>query len=198
MILLFWELFWFYETFLWVLGHAAAAVLHAGSQGPNKGGPPPRARPLCPPHIFSISLCSNCVIILPRFLPRRQKTHAKQYKQTFPRHVKPGSLNLQLQQKRANDTVVYQSYPTVHFLVLDQALSNQEEKKKDRDWVELKLNEVQSWDGRDSRLPGTAQLRTHPIDIIVVIAILMMNVEKKSQFTQWLSHSRNHSLKIFA
>ena len=80
--------------------------------------------------------------------------------------------------------------------MLDQALSDEEEKKKDRDWVELKLNEVQSWDGRDSRLPGTAQLRTHPIDIIVVIAILMKNVEKKSQFTQ--SHSRNHSLKIFA
>ena len=65
--------FWFYETFIWVLGHAAAAVLHAGSQGPNKGEPPPRARPLCPPHIFSISLCSNCVIIFPHFLPRRQK-----------------------------------------------------------------------------------------------------------------------------
>ena len=81
----------------------------------------------------------------------------------------------------------------LRFLVLDQALSDEEEKKKDRDWVELKLNEVQSWDGRDSRLPGTAQLRTHPIDIIVVIAILMMNVEKKSL----LSHSRNYSFKIF-
>ena len=65
----------------------------------------------------------------------------------------------------------------LRFLVLDQALSDEEEKKKDRDWVELKLNEVQSWDGTDRRLPGTAQLRTHPIDIIVVIAILMMNVE---------------------
>ena len=82
--------------------------------------------------------------------------------------------------------------------MLDQALSDEEEKKKDRDWVELKLNEVQSWDGTDRRLPGTAQLRTHPIDIIVVIAILMMNVEKKSQFTYWLSHIRNHSYKIFA
>ena len=78
-------------------------AVKAQIRGDPHRGPDLSALLIFSPSHFARTVCHH----IPTFSPQEaeENTHAKTYKQTYPRQVKPDSPNLQLQQKRKNECV---------------------------------------------------------------------------------------------